>query len=231
VIVLLCAGFVLAGVVMTLSWKRRADRVGQLQRIARANGFHYSAQDLWSSTRVPFAVFRLGNQEIVENVLVGQAPDGAPVRVFDYTTWQEEHTSEGTRRSRHRHLTVCLAELEASFPHLVIQPETMATRLLGRLGMPDIELESEEFNRMFVVTCDDEGFARRCLDPTMMDFLISTRGQFQFELNGRWLLVAAPTLPATLCLSLVKLSMTLRGKIPALVWTEAPSMVRGEPGG
>lgn len=222
----LCAVFVLLGVLSTMAWKRRSDRVSRLKGLARANGFVYSDQDLWSSTRVPFAIFRLGNQEIVEHVLVGQAPDGAPVRVFDYTCWEERHTSEGTERSRYRHLTVCLSELEASFPHLVVQPETMATRLLGKLGMPDLDFESEAFNRMFVVTSEDEGFARRCLDPTMMDFLLSTQGTFQFEVNGRWLLVAAPELPAKLCLSLVKLSMAFRGKIPALVWSEAPSMVR-----
>jgi hypothetical protein len=221
---LLCAGFVLLGAVSTIALKRKADRTRDLQRIAAANGFVYVEDDWFSSTRVPFQIFRLGNRSMVENVLVGQAADGAPVRVFDLATWEEKQTDDGTTESGHRYLTCCLTETEHSFPHLVVQPDTLATRLLTKVGLPSIELESEAFNRRFLVTCEDERFARMFLDPQVMELMLATQGELQFELRGRWVLVAGPQLPAKLCLSLVGLSTRLRQLVPDVVRQHHPDL-------
>ena len=143
--------------------------------------------------------------------------NGAAVRVFDLTSWDEKETENGVQRSGYRHMTCCLTETDHSFPHLVVQPETLATRLLERVGMPTIDLESEAFNRRFVVTSEDERFARMFLDPQVMELLLATDGQFQFEVRGRWVLVAAPQLPAKLALSLVGLATRFRELVPAVV--------------
>ncbi len=227
---LLCAGFVALGAMSTVAFKRKADRNRDLQRIAAANGFAYVDEDWFASTRVPFQIFRLGNRSTVENMLVGQAADGAAVRVFDLRTWEEKQTEDGTSESRHRYLTCCLTETDHSFPHLVVQPETLATRLLTKIGMPSIELESEAFNRRFVVTCEDERFARMVLDPQVMELMLATQGELQFELRGRWVLVAGPQLPAKLFLSLVGLSTRLRQLIPEVVQQfhpDLPDVVEG----
>jgi Protein of unknown function (DUF3137) len=221
------AGFVLLGVLSTLAWKRKGDRVRELERLAAANGFFFSPVDLWASTRVPFNAFRLGNRTFVENVCLGQGADGAALRVFDLTSWEEKQTDEGTERSHHRNLTCCLTETDGSFPHLVLQPETLATRVLGKLGMPDLDFESEEFNRRFVVSSEDERFARLFVDPRIMDLLLSTDGQFQFEVCGRWVLVAAPRLPAKLTLSLAPLSDAFRERIPPVVFEYYPALIPG----
>ncbi len=210
-------GFVGFGVLSTLAFRRKADRDRDLRRLAAANGFSFTETDHFSSDRVPFQIFRLGDRTLVENVLLGQARDGAPVRVFDFTSWVEKDTDEGVQRSSYRHLTCCLTETDHSFPHLVVQPETLATRLLEKVGMPTVDLESEAFNRRFVVTAEDERFARMFLDPQMMDLLLATDGQFQFEVRGRWVLVAAPQLPAKLALSLVGLSTRFRELVPSVV--------------
>ena len=210
-------GFVVFGVLSTVAFKRKADRDRDLRRLAAANGFTFTETDHFSSARVPFQIFRLGNRSVVENVLLGQARDGAPVRVFDFSSWVEKETEDGVQRSSYRHLTCCLTETDHSFPHLVIQPETLATRLLEKVGMPTIDLESEAFNRRFVVTAEDERFGRMFLDPQMMELLLATDGQFQFEVRGRWVLVAAPLLPAKLCLSLVGLSTRFRELVPPVV--------------
>ncbi len=226
----MCAGFVAFGVLSTIALKQKAGRNQALQRLAAANGFVYLEEDLFASTRVPFQIFRLGNRTMVENVLVGQAPDGAPVRVFDLTTWQEEQTDEGTRDSRHRFMTCCLTETEHAFPHLVVQPETLATRLLEKVGMPSIDLESEAFNRRFTVTSEDERFARTFLDAQVMELLLATEGEFQFEVKGRWILIAGPQLPAKLCLSLVGLSTRFRQLVPEVVrqfHPDLPDIVEG----
>ncbi len=227
---LMCAAFVAFGAMSTIALKRKAGRNRELQRLAAANGFAYVEDDWFSSTRVPFQIFRLGNRTMVENMLVGRAPDGAPVRVFDLTIWEEKQTEEGTQESRYRYLTCCLTETDHSFPHLVVQPDTMATRLLEKIGMPSIDLESEAFNRRFMVSSEDERFARMFLDPQMMELLLATEGEFQFEVKGRWVLIAGPQLPAKLCLSLVGLSTRFRQLVPDVVrefHPDLPDVVEG----
>jgi hypothetical protein len=214
---LMLAGFMAFAVMSTIAFKRKTDRDRALERVAAANGFVFAETDLFASTRVPFQIFRLGDRSVVENLLIGQAADGAPVRVFDFISWVEKETKNGTQRTSYRHLTCCLTETDHTFPHLVIQPATLATRLLEKVGMPDIDLESEEFNRRFVVTSEDERFAHLFLDPQMMELLLSTDGQVQVEVRGRWVLVAAPQLPAKLFLSLVALSTRLRQLVPPVV--------------
>lgn len=214
---LMLVGFVAFGVMTTVAFKRKADRNLELQKLAAANGFAYTDADYFGSTQVPFQIFRLGNRSMVENMMVGRSADDAPVRLFDLTTWDEKQTDEGTQESSYRYLTCCLTETDHSFPHLVVQPDTVATRLLEKVGMPSIDLESEAFNRRFMVTSEDERFARMFLDPQMMELLLSTDGQFQFEVRGRWVLVAAARLPAKLCLSLVGLSTRFRELVPPVV--------------
>jgi hypothetical protein len=230
VVWLMCAGFVAFGVMSALAVKRNAGRTQTLQRLATANGFAYLDEDWFDSTRVPFHIFRMGNRSRAENMIVGHAADGAPTRLFDLTTWDEKQTNEGIQETRFRHLTCCLTETEWTYPHLVVQPETIATRLLATVGMPSIDLESEAFNRRFLVTSEDERFARMFLDPQMMELLLATEGEFQFEVLGRWLLVAGPTLPAKLWLSLVGLSSRFRELVPDVVreyHPDLPDIVEG----
>lgn len=232
---LMLVGFTAFAVVSTVAFKRKTDRDRDLERVAAANGFTFSEADHFASTRVPFQLFRLGNRSTVENVLLGQAPDGAPVRVFDLTSWEEREpreVGEAPQRGNYRRLTCCLTETESSFPHLVVQPETMVTRVLQKVGLPTIDLESEAFNRRFLVSCEDERFARLFLDPQVMDLLLATGGQFQFEVRGRWVLVGGSQLPAKLCLGLVGLSTRFRQLIPPVVrefHPDLPDVVEPEP--
>jgi hypothetical protein len=220
----MCAGFVLFGVMSTIAFKRKAGRNSQLRGLAAANGFVYMEDDLFASARIPFQIFRLGNRNRVENTMIGRTADQFPVRLFDLAVWQEKQTDDGVQESRHRYLTCCLVETNQSFPHLVVQPDTLATRLLEKVGMPSIDLESEAFNRRFMVRCDDERFARMFLDPQMMELMLATDGQFQFEVRGGGMLIAGPQLPAKLCFSLVGLADRFRRLIPDVIREYHPEL-------
>lgn len=221
---LMCAGFVLFGALSTLAFRRKARRNLALEQLAAQHGFTYVEDDLFLSTRTPFKVFRLGNRTQVENTMLGQTRDGFPIRIFDLAVWEEEQTQNGTREFGHRYLTCCVVETNHSFPHLVVQPDTIATKLLTKVGMPSIELESEAFNRQFLVSCEDQRFAQMFLDPQMMELLLSTDGRFQFEVRGGSFLVAGPHLPAELCFSLVGLSTRFRELVPPVVLEHHPDL-------
>jgi hypothetical protein len=54
----------------------------------------------------------------------------------------------------------------------------------------DIDLDSEELDRMFAVQCADRRFVSALLDPLMVQFLLSTKGEITFETKGRFLLLS-----------------------------------------
>ena len=60
-------------------------------------------------------------------------------------------------------------------PPLRVDPEDFLDRFVGRITGNDIDLESEEFNRAFTVSCPDRKFASDVLHPQMMEFLLQHR--------------------------------------------------------
>ena len=234
----LLALFVLLGVGSIVAWKRHAGRYRTMQALAAANGLTFSAQDLWNCTRVPFRIFSEADGSYAENVMVGHAPSGGLVRVFDLVTYDEYDdgkdsdlvsalggtglSSRPDRRPtrRYRRHSAAMLQLDIVLPHLVIERETTGTRLLGSGGLRDLNFESEAFNRRFTVTCEDERFAHLIIDPQMMDFLLETDGEALFETKGRWLLVVMKPVPPRMALTLVGLCEAFRRRIPNIVHQE-----------
>ena len=62
-----------------------------------------------------------------------------------------------------------------SLPSLRVDPENFIERVVGRITDNDIDLESEDFNRAFTVSCPDRKFASDVLHPQMMEFLLQHR--------------------------------------------------------
>lgn len=229
------AVFMVLGLVSIYSWKRYADRQKDLPRIARAAALSFSEGDPFDSARVPFQLFRLGDGREVHNTMWGQAPDGTPVRAFDYSYYVESRDDrsfnltrglEGgdvTQKQRsYRHFTCALAEVPAVWPHLQITPEKGLARVANFLDGADIDFESGEFNRMFRVTSEDPNFAHTFIDAQMIDFLLTTKGEFQIAVRGRWILIAGKQLPPRGFPGLMNLHNALRAHIPPLVWDLYP---------
>jgi hypothetical protein len=235
--------FVGLGLASIAAWRHTADRGRKLERLAQANGFSFSHDDLAGVTTLPFDLFEQGDGRSAHNVLSGRAPDGAPARVFDFTYWVEsedghrrlladEFDPEPTRSRRYYRYSCCVTELPVAWPHLVIDPERFGRRLLNRLGLRDVDVESEAFNRNYAVTCDDLRFAELLLDPRLVDLVLGTDRMFRFEIRGRWLLSATERVSAHLALPMVKLNTEFRRRVPALVLAEYPEIVpEGRPGG
>lgn len=138
---------------------------------------------------------------------------------FDYWCYEEHRGSRGrTSRTYHR-FSCALTEIEAACPHLVIERESLLTRVADRLGFRDIEFESAEFNRAFQVTSRERKFANDLVDPRMMSWLLSAGDRWRFEVVGRWLLCSTRRLKPT---ELVPLLGTLRGfrdHVPGVVYS------------
>lgn len=142
---------------------------------ARSRGWTYTEQDDSLLDRFEGEPFGVGQDREAVNVLRGTA-HGRPVVVFDYsyvTTRTSTDANGNTRTDRDTHpFSVVVMNTGAVMPALSVAPEGLVSRFLGRLTNSDIELESEDFNRAFRVTCPNRRFASDVLHPRMMELLL-----------------------------------------------------------
>ncbi|MGZ4447307.1 MAG: DUF3137 domain-containing protein [Nocardioides sp.] len=187
----LFAGFgvvvLLVGVLGYLSAKKRREAFAAL---AAQRGWTYTERDDRWCEAFSGSPFGQGHNRQARNVLGGEF-DQRRFTAFDYVYYTTEtstdsqgHTS--THEQSHTYGVVAL-DCGAAFPSLHVSPEGVFGRMIGRLTNRDIELESEDFNRAFTVTCPDRKLASDVLHPRMMEYLLQHRdSDFRFE--GSWLL-------------------------------------------
>ncbi|MGZ4786729.1 MAG: hypothetical protein ACXV5S_13750, partial [Acidimicrobiales bacterium] len=192
---------------------RRTRRNRAMPRAAKRFGMAYSDVDRFNTTAVAFPLFRVGDGRVVENLMWHDDGSPSPTRVFDYSYYSSHRrttglgfglgfglvndidadadpvASIGETRTWHA-FTCALAQHNGAWPAIRIAKEGIVDKAFQMVGLPDIDFESEEFNRMFVVQCADRRFASALIDPLMMDLLISTKGEITFETKGRFLLLS-----------------------------------------
>jgi hypothetical protein len=169
-------GFLLLVVVaVVVGWLRAKRRREGFAALAAGRGWTYTEQDQTLLDRFAGAPFGEGEDREASNVLRGTS-DGRPFVVFDYryVTTSTTTDAEGhTRTERHTHpFSVVAVNAGAVMPALSVTPEGMFSRFYGRLTNSDIELESEDFNRAFRVTCPNRRFASDVLHPRMMELVL-----------------------------------------------------------
>ncbi|HVF19436.1 MAG TPA: hypothetical protein VNA14_04245 [Mycobacteriales bacterium] len=120
--------------------------------------------DRWSEP--PFGI---GHSRRASNVMSGVV-SGRPMLAFDYR--YKVTTSTGKSRSTRTYkYGVCVLGLPTYLPPLEVGPENLLTRFGSALGIDDIELESEDFNRAFRVRGAPR-FAHDVLTPRTMETLL-----------------------------------------------------------
>jgi len=227
IVVALCA---LLGAVL-IPWWLRHRRQADLATVAARYGLQYSAFDPFGCTRIAFPLFRKGDGNTAENVVWRDRADGLPIRAFDFTYFIEGHNDAHDVVTRtEKRFTCVLAQIDGSWPDVSIAREGFLQKALGFVGLGDIELESEEFNRRFALRSHDRRFAVALVDARMIDFLLSTEGRFTFFVKGRWvLLVSDPVIPE-LVPALMGVSEAFVEHIPRVVYELWPSPFRDEDG-
>ena len=160
---------------------RRASFEGQ----ARELGLRAERGDPLGLLGSGFALFsRSASAREIENTARGRR-GGLEVAVVDY--WFAP-TSD-LQRDDYERYTCVIAPVPSGWPYLSVVPERTASRLRSTFALPDIETESEEFNRRFEVRSTDRRFALALLDPRMMRWLLEQVVDVGFEvLGGRQML-------------------------------------------
>lgn len=209
---------VAAAVAMGIAWYRQRRRQRRMHAVrATASRMRLQATAADPSITFPFAVLSQGAGRGTENVYSGSLDD-ARVTLFDYWYYDEHRDADGDVQRSYTYHTCGIVPLDAACPALTIRPESLLTRAADVVGMRDIEVESEEFNRRFQLKSSDERFAFAFCDAAMIDWLLRLPPGYAVEVAGPWLLVRSNGyLPAAEWWTLLRLLRDTRTRVPSTV--------------
>ena len=162
-------------------WQAEQKRRAALEAFAASKGWAFAAADhsgladRW--TEPPFGI---GHSRRASNVLSGIV-DGRSVVAFDYRYKVTTDTGK-SRSTRTYSYGVCVVALPTYLPRLEVTPESMLTRFANVIGVDDIELESEDFNRAYRVRGAAK-FAHDVLSPRTMERLLAS-GAPSWRISG-----------------------------------------------
>jgi hypothetical protein len=213
----------IAGVagVAFLRFQVRQSRVRAVMALAQRIGFTFTIADVEHLVDMPFALFSKGDGRGAELVISG-VHNGVAIRMFDYWYYDQSSDGHGARRRSYHRFTCALATIPAACPRLRLGHEDFVTRLGGHLGVHDVELEYDDFNRRFRVKCDDQRFAFSLLDGNMMQWLLGADGFDSVEVDGPWVLLARPKLEPARWLDLGSWLDEFHRQIPPVVYSTYP---------
>jgi hypothetical protein len=122
-----------------------------------------------------FEIFRRGHSRYAYNTMYGTATIGGhthPAKMgdFEYKVTSSNGKTTTTTTYTFSYLIVHLPF--SGVPDLLIRREGMLDKLAGLVGFDDIDFESAEFSRRFLVKSPDKRFAYDVIDPRMMEFLL-----------------------------------------------------------
>ncbi len=185
-------------------------------RLSVRLGLEYATEDPFDTPSLPFELFDRGDRRGAENVLWGEV-QGMKVRLFDYWYQVHHHNSNGPDTTSTSTFSCALAELDAMCPHLLIDHESFMSRLASRVGINDIEFESEEFNRAYKIASEDRRFAFAFIDATMMTWLMDEGGVARYEVIGPLALCYVDRVGPAEYENLLEVLRRFRAHMPAVV--------------
>ena len=218
-VLLAVAGFAVVGLFGYLAWLSAKKRREAFAQLAASRGWTWVADDDRWTERFEGSPFGTGDSRSARNVLTGEH-GGRPMVAFDYSYETHSTDSNGHRSSTTHRFSVCVLGLPVWLPRVELVPESVFGRLGTALGMQDVELESEDFNRRYRVRCDDPKLAYDVLPPRTMEALL-TRPALHLRLQGTDALCweGGSHSPAELLARLDTLAVLLDG-VPSFVWSD-----------
>lgn len=213
------AFFALVGLAAWWSWAQAKKRRELFMQFAAGQGWRWTPRDDGWTGRFPGTPFGDGDNRKALNVLDGPFR-GRPMVAFDYSYETHSTDSKGNRSTTTHRFAICALSLPAALPTFELVPEGFLGRVGTMLGMQDIELESEDFNRRFRVRCDDAKLAYDLLPARTMEALL-VRPALHVRLSGADALCweGGAHSPSELLSRLDTLNTLLDG-VPSYVWSD-----------
>jgi hypothetical protein len=191
-------------------WRRGASRQRRLMLLCERAGVDFAPLDLFQDTAwLPFPMFGRARSG-TENV-VWDRKRGPDIRAFDF--WYQDPAGERSFTPRRR-FTCAVVPLAFSAPRFRVAPRDLADDVQSVLGLQEVRLELEEFNRRFVVETEDHRFAIAFLEQRMEEGLLALPDGVTADANENVLLLSAPELPAEQVLLLFDAAVAIQRRLP-----------------
>ncbi|HUR13627.1 MAG TPA: hypothetical protein VM097_03950 [Mycobacteriales bacterium] len=201
------------------SWAQAKKRRELFRGFALSQGWRWTAQEDSWCTRFSGTPFGTGDGWEAKNVLEGTFRQ-RPMVAFDYSYDTHSTDTKGNSTTTTHRYAVCALSLPSPLPEFELVPEGLLGRVGTLLGMQDIELESEDFNRRFRVRCGDPKLAYDLLPARTMEALLARPAQHVRLFGADALCWEDGThSPSELLARLDTLSALLDG-VPAYVWSD-----------
>jgi hypothetical protein len=200
---------------------RTRQRGLAVARFASQHGLSYSAVGYVDSPGYDFPLLREvreSDRSGYNNVLAGRWQE-LPVKEADYSYSTRVGGVGGSQGGPdYSYFSIVVVDLAATMPYVSVQRKNLFNRAAEQPGMHQIDFESEDFNRTFSVTAPDKEFAIKLIGAGMIQWLMSTGGEFAFDIGGCNLLVSCDQLPATGLVRLFDAAAGFTDHIPPVVW-------------
>lgn len=167
--------------------KKRRNAMGEL---AARLGLQFSAERNYGMARQYAFLDKLrhGENRYAYNIMTG-AFQNHHIAVFDYHYETHSTDSKGNRQTHHHHFSFFVLTLGKSFPELTIAKEGFFSKIAQAVGFDDIDFESHEFSRRFVVRSKDKKFAYDFCNAQMIDYLLGGQ-EIELEVESNSLALA-----------------------------------------
>ena len=145
----------------------------ELQQFAVQNGMSFHPDKDYSlDESYPFiAKLCQGRNRYGYNIIRGTFQNH-PVIFFDYHYETKSKDSKGKTKTNHHYFSFMILNYDQMFPELLIFREGWFSKLAQWLGYADIDFESAEFSRKFIVRSPDKKFAYDVCHAKMMEYLL-----------------------------------------------------------
>lgn len=177
------AAVVVVGLLLFFQYQAHKKKVAAFTALAAGRGWHYTERDRGLANRFEGTPFGEGHSRDAKHVLTGTFRD-RPLLAFEYS-YKETRGSGKDRKTVTYHYTVVSIGLPAPKPTLQVTREGWGRKLLGLVGIRDLQLESEAFNKTFHIHTTNDRFAYDVLHPRMMEWMLADQWAlstpFRFE--------------------------------------------------
>lgn len=172
----------LVAVFAVVGWVAASKRRKALEALAASWGFTWDGGDPCEigSRYDRFSAIGRGSGRRASNVFHGER-NGRGVICFDY----QYTTGTGKNRQMHR-LSAALIDLGVRTPRLYVRAENFLDKIAEFVGVDDIDFESAEFSRKFLVKSDNRKFAFDVFHARAMEYMMSLPRTYGMEfLDGQ----------------------------------------------
>ncbi len=205
------------GVVAYFAWQAEQRRKAIWQSLATQFGMQYAAQDEMNVEGSAFSLFDRGHSRKVQCQIFGA--DTSPFEQGVRIASQYQYTTGSGDNKQTKYFICVMVNTPGHVPRVSIGRESIGTRLLGVVGIDDIELESTEFNERFRVTSNEQKAAFAILDGKMQEWLLAESGEGwdNIELVGSKMLLTCNGKDVEKISGLFTLAHEFRERIPTVV--------------